>query len=152
MMQPYPAQPMMVAPGAPPHPSGPHQVMIAGGMGGGVPGQSFYMNGGMGGPVMTMPGTSYPTYPSMNSVHYEPATGVGQTAGEVLAAGMMNHEANQPQDFKPADDTPSRMYWVRQLDGHYILMSRATIDSFGTDGCRWFLQDDGVFYAVRLDG
>lgn len=146
-MQPYATQPMMTAPGAPPPPSVPPQVIFAGGMGPGGSGQPYYMNGGM----MMMAGNAYPGFIPMNGVHYEPATGVGQTASEVTAAGLMNDEANQPQDFKPADDNPSRMYWVRQLDGHYILMSRATIDSFGPDGCRWYVKDDGVFYAVRLE-
>lgn len=111
-------------------------------------GQPMLVNGGG---ASIMPGTSF--LPAVhNGVHYEPATGVGQTAGEVAAACLMNPELNEPQDFKPADDNPSRMYMVRQLDGQYIQMSRATIDSFGATGARWYLTDDGVFYAVRLEG
>lgn len=103
-----------------------------------------------GGPAPAMPGTFFPP-PAYNPIHNEPATGIGQTASEVAAACMMNPELNEPQDFKPADENPSRMYMVRQLDGQYIQMSRATIDSFGDKGVRWYCMDDGVFYAVRLE-
>lgn len=96
-----------------------------------------------------MPG-NYPTHPAQYPGHYEPAIGIGQTASEVAAAAMMNPELNQPQDFEPKDKNPSRMYMVRQLDGNYIQMSRATIDFFGK-ACRWYVTDDGVFYAVRLE-
>lgn len=119
---------------------------MAGGMGGGIPpGQPVLVNGG---PAPMMPGT-FP--PVMNPIHNEPATGIGQTASEVASAFLTNPELNEPQDFKPADDNPSRMYMVRQLDGQYIQMPRATIDSFGKNGARWYCTDDGVFYAVRLE-
>lgn len=149
--QPYPAQPMMVAGGPA---QGPPVMMGAGFGGGGVPpGQPVLVHAGpapmgMGGAPM-MPG-NFPAHPSQFPVHNEPATGIGQTASEVAAAFMTNPELNEPQDFKPADDTPSRMYMVRQLDGHYIQMPRATIDSFGK-GARWYVTDEGVFYAVRLE-
>lgn len=147
--QPYQAQPMIFGAGGPPIQGPP--VMV--GPGGVPPGQPVLVHGGpapmgMGGPTL-MPG-NYPTHPAQYPVHYEPATGIGQTAGEVAAAAMMNPELNQPQDFEPKDKNPSRMYMVRQLDGHYIQMSRATIDHFGK-ACRWYVTDDGVFYAVRLE-
>lgn len=139
-----PVQPM-VMPGGTGVPAG-TPIMVAGGVGGGVPpGQPVLVNGG---PAPMMPGT-FPY--SMPAMHLDPATGVGQTAGEVAAGFMMNPELNEPQDFKPGDDNPSRMYMVRQLDGQYIQMSRATIDSFGDKGARWYCTDDGVFYAVRLE-
>lgn len=150
--QPYQAQPMMVA-------GGPMQgppMMVGGGFGGGgvPPGQPVLVHGGpapmgMGGvPMMpgNYPAAPYPQFP----MHNEPATGIGQTAGQVAAGYMTNPELNEPQDFKPADDNPSRMYMVRQLDNHYIQMPRATIDSFGK-GARWYVTDEGVFYAVRLE-
>lgn len=146
--QPYPGQPMIIG-GSNLAAGQPMMVpMAGGGVGGGVPpGQPVLLNGG---PAPMMPGT----FPPMNTLaapyHYEPATGFGQTTGEVAAACMTNRELNEPQDFKPADDSPSRMYMVRQLDGAYIQMPRATIDSFG-EGARWYCTDDGVFYAVRLD-
>lgn len=128
---------------------GPHGPPLVLGPGGVSYGQPVMMNGG---PVPMMPGTTFPPPAYHHPIHYEPATGIGQTASEVAAAYMMNPELNEPQDFKPADPTPSRMYMVRQLDGQYIQMSRATIDSFGDKGARWYCTDDGVFYAVRLDG
>lgn len=150
--QPYPAQPMMLG-GGPPIQGPP--MMVAGGFGGGgvPPGQPVLVHGGpapigMGGPPM-MPG-NFPTHSSQFPVHHEPATGIGQTAGEVAAGYMTNPELNEPQDFKPADDSPSRMYMVRQLDGHWIQMPRATIDHFGK-AARWFVTPEGVFYAVRLE-
>lgn len=93
-----------------------------------------------------MPG-SYPP-PGYQAFHPEPATGIGLTASEVANSWMTNPQLNEPQDFKPADDDPSRMYMVRQFDGQYIQMPRITIDSLG---CRWYVRDDGVFYAVRLE-
>lgn len=142
--QPYHSQPMVIGGG---NLSGgqPMMMPMAGGVGGGVPpGQPVLVNGG---PAPMMPGTFPPTAAPF---HYDPATGMGQTTGEVAAACMMNRELNEPQDFKPADASPSRMYYVRQLDGQYIQMPRATIDSFG-NGARWYCTDEGVFYAVRLD-
>lgn len=124
----------------------PMMMPMAGGVGGGIPpGQPVLVSGG---PAPMMPGT-YPH--SMPAMHHDPALGIGQTAGEVAAGYMTNPELNEPQDFKPADENPGRMYMVRQLDGQYIQMSRATIDSFGDKGARWYCTDDGVFYAVRLE-
>jgi hypothetical protein len=54
----------------------------------------------------------------------------------------------QPQDFKPADDDPTRFYWVRELDGNWTQRNRLTIDHLGD--CRWYLADAGYFYAIRL--
>ncbi|KUI65582.1 hypothetical protein VM1G_00154 [Cytospora mali] len=150
--QPYQAQPMMIAGGVQ---AGQPVMMAAPGGGGGVPpGQPVLVNGGpapmMGGvggqPAFMMPGNNNTFLP----VHNEPATGIGETAGQVAAAYMTNPELNEPQDFKPADDNPSRMYMVRQLDGQYIQMPRITIDSFGKNA-RWYVTDEGVFYAVRLE-
>ncbi|KAJ4420127.1 hypothetical protein N0V82_004574 [Gnomoniopsis sp. IMI 355080] len=132
--QPYPGQPMFMGGGN--MSSGqPMMMPMAGGAGGGVPpGQPVLVNGG---PAPMMPGA----FPAMNNMaapfHFDPA------------AGMTNPELNEPQDFKPADDSPSRMYWVRQLDGEYCQMPRITIDSFG-QAARWYCTDEGVFYAVRL--
>ncbi|ROV99083.1 hypothetical protein VMCG_06649 [Cytospora schulzeri] len=148
--QPYQQQPMMVAGGV--QTGQPVMMAAPGGFGGGgvPPGQPVLVNGGpapvMGGqPAFMMPGNN--TFPPM---HNEPATGIGETAGQVASAYMSNPELNEPQDFKPADENPSRMYMVRQLDGQYIQMPRITIDSFGK-GARWYATDDGVFYAVRLE-
>jgi hypothetical protein len=84
-------------------------------------------------------------------VYPEPALGVGRTIGEVTAEQMQfAHQSNlfEPQDFKPADDDPSRYYMVRELDGAWTQRNRFTIDNLGD--CRWYLTDEGYFYAVRL--
>ncbi|KAH7326375.1 hypothetical protein B0I35DRAFT_422543 [Stachybotrys elegans] len=54
----------------------------------------------------------------------------------------------EAQDFKPADDDPSRFYYVRELDGNWTQRNRFTIDHMGD--CRWFVTEKGWFYAVRL--
>jgi hypothetical protein len=54
---------------------------------------------------------------------------------------------NDPQDFKPADDNPHRTYWCRELDNNFVLRPRHQIDRLHA---RWYMMDDGVFYAVRL--
>lgn len=107
-------------------------------------------------PVMMVHGNGgIPAAPPtvMNGGHMGmmPGTFPGHQAG-LLTSSVQNRELNEPQDFRPADEDPARMYWVRQFDGHYVAMPRATIDAFGDEGARWYVTDDGVFYAVRLDG
>lgn len=113
---------------------------FGGGLGGGPP--TFMMMSG-GAP---MPGN----YGEGMGIHPEAAMGVGQTPGEVLQEQLEFAHANnlyEPQDFKPADDDKSRFYWVRELDGNWTQRSRATVDRIG---CRWYVTDSGIFYAVRL--
>lgn len=77
-------------------------------------------------------------------------TGIGRTAGEIAteqARIAEQQDLTKPQDFKPADDDPSRFYWMRELDGEWTQRNRLTIDHLG---CRWFLHEGGYFYAVRL--
>ncbi|EPE03526.1 hypothetical protein F503_06699 [Ophiostoma piceae UAMH 11346] len=122
---------------------GPPMVMMPGmGMPGGPGGN--YAVGGMGG-MGGMSGMGV-----MGGVHPEPALGVGQTPTEVLQEQLefaYNNNMYEPQDFKPADDDKSRFYWVREMDGNWTQRSRATIDHIG---CRWYITDSGMFYAVRL--
>lgn len=124
---------------------GPPVVMMSGGVpggnyivgGGGVSGGGFGGGGGFG----SVDG---------GGIHPEPAMGIGQTQSEVLQEQLEFAYANnlyEPQDFKPADDDKSRFYWLRELDGNWTQRSRATIDHLG---CRWYITDGGVFYAVRL--
>jgi hypothetical protein len=78
-------------------------------------------------------------------------SGFGKTASEVAAEHAQFAYANgvfEPQDFKPADDDPSRFYPVREVDGNWTQRSRMTIDNLGD--CRWFITPEGYFYAVRL--
>ena len=56
---------------------------------------------------------------------------------------------NDKQEMKPANDDPSKEYWVRELDGNWTQRNRMTIDSGDIGKCRWYAVD-GVFYAVRL--
>lgn len=134
------------------------------------PGVTYMTSGGTGGlggaggpPLVIMPGISGPGGSYMfgsggignfggvcGPVHFEPATGIGQTPNEVLQEQLEFAHANslyEPQDFKPADDDKSRFYWMRELDGNWAQRSRATIDHLG---CRWYITDSGVFYAVRI--
>lgn len=72
----------------------------------------------------------------------------------VAEAHMLNEHAavhseiDEPQDFRPADNNPSRMYRVCEVDGTWTIRSRFTIDSLGDS--RWYITDEGVFYAVRM--
>ncbi|KAK0711258.1 hypothetical protein B0H67DRAFT_493169 [Lasiosphaeris hirsuta] len=77
--------------------------------------------------------------------------GTVMTSSEVLAYNMELARANgvnKPQDFKPADNDPNRLYWVREPNGVYLQRDRRTIDHLN---CRWYVKSDGVFYAVRLN-
>lgn len=88
--------------------------------------------------------------PQPMPVHCDPVLGVGRTTSEISEEQRQFAEANnlfQPQDFKPSDDDPSRFYMVREVDGTWTQRNRLTIDSLG---CRWYLADEGYFYAVRL--
>ncbi|KAM6519508.1 hypothetical protein FALCPG4_013136 [Fusarium falciforme] len=104
---------------------------------------------GMAGGVAAMPG-AVPIIAG-NSGHIPDVTGVGRTAGEEqLRQIQFAHENRlyEPQDFKPADDDPSRFYYVREVDGNWTQRNRFTIDHMGD--CRWYVTDEGWFYAVRL--
>ncbi|RYP64047.1 hypothetical protein DL770_009256 [Monosporascus sp. CRB-9-2] len=106
------------------------------------PGVFQQVGQGMAVPGQPMPGM--PTFPP-------DIMGIGKTSAEMAmeqAHAAANNQANEPQDFQPADPDPGRMYWVRQLDNEWIQMSRFTIDRLA---CRWFIWPNGVFYAVRLE-
>lgn len=81
----------------------------------------------------------------------DPVSGQGQTTSEIHATQAHFAYANnmfEPQDIKPADDDKSRYYFVRELDGEWTQRNRFTIDNLGD--CRWYVTNDGVFYAVRM--
>ncbi|CAK7265368.1 hypothetical protein SEPCBS119000_001476 [Sporothrix epigloea] len=128
------------------------------------PGVPYMTHGGGGSPMVILPGTggtagcymlggdggilNFGT--GLGPVHPEPAVGLGQTPNELLHEQLEFAHANNlydPQDFKPADDDKSRFYWMRESDGNWTQRSRATIDHLG---CRWYITEGGVFYAVRL--
>ncbi|KAA8630565.1 hypothetical protein SMACR_06456 [Sordaria macrospora] len=124
--QPVPGQPMMMAQPQPAY--GPGATVIVAGNA----------------PVAPMPAAP-------GAIHPEPALGIGLTAAEVAANNeQIAYENNmdEAQDFKPADDDPSRMYRCREVDGTWTLRNRFTVDNLGD--CRWYMTDDGVFYAVRM--
>ncbi|KAF4468615.1 hypothetical protein FALBO_4493 [Fusarium albosuccineum] len=92
-----------------------------------------------------------PVFAGNTGHHIPEVSGVGRTAGEEQLRQIKFAHANrlyEPQDFKPADDDPSRFYFVREVDGNWTQRNRFTIDHIGD--CRWYVTDEGWFYAVRL--
>ncbi|KAI9167500.1 hypothetical protein HJFPF1_03628 [Paramyrothecium foliicola] len=86
-----------------------------------------------------------------NASHIPDISGIGRTTGEEGLRQIKFAHANkmfEPQEFKPADDDPSRFYYVREVDGNWTQRNRFTIDRMGD--CRWYVTDEGWFYAVRL--
>ncbi|UNI21355.1 hypothetical protein JDV02_007351 [Purpureocillium takamizusanense] len=76
--------------------------------------------------------------------------GLGRTPQEEVLHQVQfayNNKLFEPQDMKPGDDDPSRFYWVREIDGNWTQRSRYSIDQIP---CRWYVTDEGWFYAVRL--
>lgn len=98
----------------------------------------------------SMGGGGVPVFAGSTSLPPD-VTGFGKTAGEVAMEQAQFAYANglfEPQDFKPADDDPSRYYPVREVDGNWTQRNRFTIDNLGD--CRWYVTNEGYFYAVRL--
>ncbi|KAI3531615.1 hypothetical protein CABS01_00230 [Colletotrichum abscissum] len=97
-----------------------------------------------------MGGGGMPVFPGNTNLPPD-VTGYGKTAGEVAMEQAQFAYSNglfEPQDFKPADDDPSRYYPVREVDGNWTQRNRFTIDNLGD--CRWYVTNEGYFYAVRL--
>ncbi|PHH76532.1 hypothetical protein CDD83_4240 [Cordyceps sp. RAO-2017] len=120
-----------VAPGQP-FPAGPQMMVAAAGGGAPVP-LPFGVPG--------MPG---------NGNNAPEVAGVGRTPNEEMLRQIQFAHQNklfEPQDFKPGDDDPSRFYFVREVDGNWTQRNRYTIDQLA---CRWYVTDEGWFYAVRL--
>ena len=95
------------------------------------------------------PSFAGPSFPGQPPVHVEPAMGVGLTPNETTAQNMrvaQNNRAFEPQDFKPADPDPYRMYWIREVNGHWALFPRRQIDRLDA---RWCRTAEGVVYAIR---
>ena len=102
--------------------------------------------------VVQMPGNPSLMHgvPAQPPVHVEPAMGVGLTPNETIAENVrmaQNNKAYEPQDIKPADPDPYRMYWFRELNGHWAVFPRRQIDRLDA---RWYRTNEGVFYAIRL--
>jgi hypothetical protein len=130
------AQPMMI--GGQPAMSSAHQPFTAApqvAYGGGA-------GGGFGGP---------PVFTG-NSGNAPDVSGIGRTPAEEQLRQVQfayNNKLFEPQEFKPADDDPSRFYWCREKDGAWTQRNRYTIDNVGDH--RWYVTDEGWFYAVRLN-
>ncbi|GAB0135826.1 hypothetical protein EsDP_00004149 [Epichloe bromicola] len=109
-----------------------------------VPGHTMPMGMPAGAPIPVIPGNA--TSSSVPDV-----SGLGKTPHEETLRQVefaYNNRLFEPQDFKPADDDPSRFYYVREVDGNWTQRNRFTIDHMGD--CRWYVTDEGWFYAVRL--
>jgi hypothetical protein len=126
----------------------------------GVPGQAF-MNtaAGIPPPVMATAagaGAAMPVFPGNfppPSTAVPEVSGMGRTPNEEMLRQVEFAYTNrlfEPQDFKPADDDPSRFYYVREVDGNWTQRNRFSIDQMGDS--RWYVTDEGWFYAVRLPG
>ncbi|KAI5928619.1 hypothetical protein F4810DRAFT_644448 [Camillea tinctor] len=111
-----------------------------------VPAMAYPQAGGSG-PAMVVPGNGAPGAPFPPEI-----MGIGKTSSEVQVEQAIAAQSNQvlePQDMKPADDDPSRMYYCRELDGAWIQRNRYSIDRMGD--FRWYVWPNGIFYAVRLN-
>ncbi|PTB72861.1 hypothetical protein M440DRAFT_1340809 [Trichoderma longibrachiatum ATCC 18648] len=101
-------------------------------------------------PPMGMPGAGgMPVYAGNGQI--PDVFGLGKTPAEETVRQLQFAHANklfEPQEFKPSDDDPSRFYYVREVDGNWTQRNRFTIDHLGD--CRWYVTDEGWFYAVRM--
>ncbi|KAH9900340.1 hypothetical protein F4778DRAFT_781883 [Xylariomycetidae sp. FL2044] len=104
--------------------------------------------GPTGPPGMVLPGNTLPNNPGMLAPD---VMGIGKTRTENQLNQIMiaeKNNINEPQDFKPADDDPSRMYWCKEADGNWTQRNRYSIDQM--ENCRWYITREGVFYSKRF--
>ncbi|TWU73541.1 hypothetical protein ED733_003750 [Metarhizium rileyi] len=105
------------------------------------------------GPIPIFPGNPPPP---QTSTAMPEVSGMGRTPNEEMLRQVefaYNNRLFEPQDFKPADEDPSRYYYVREVDGNWTQRNRFTIDHMGD--CRWYITDEGWFYAfarLRIRG
>ncbi|KAL6871918.1 hypothetical protein J3F83DRAFT_760328 [Trichoderma novae-zelandiae] len=102
-------------------------------------------------PAMGMSGAGGMPVFAGNAGQIPDVSGLGRTHGEETVRQLQFAHANklfEPQEFKPSDDDPSRFYYVREIDGNWTQRNRFTIDHLGD--CRWYVTDEGWFYAVRM--
>ncbi|KAG5980328.1 hypothetical protein E4U55_004152 [Claviceps digitariae] len=103
-------------------------------------------------PIGVQAGAAIPIIPgNATSSNVPDVSGLGKTPHEETLRQVefaYNNRLFEPQEFKPADDDPSRFYYVREVDGNWTQRNRFTIDHMGD--CRWYVTDEGWFYAVRL--
>lgn len=121
-----------------------------------MPGQAYMPPGAQGyqpmAPALAQPAMGAPPFFAGNAGPNVPeVAGLGRTPHEEMLRQIQFAHANkvfEAQDFKPADDDPSRFYFVREVDGNWTQRNRFSIDHMGD--CRWYVTDEGWFYAVRL--
>ncbi|KAL7934465.1 hypothetical protein V8C35DRAFT_279636 [Trichoderma chlorosporum] len=102
-------------------------------------------------PTMGVPGVGGMPVIAGNGGQIPDVSGLGRTPAEETVRQLQFAHANklfEPQEFKPSDDDPSRFYYVREVDGNWTQRNRFTIDHLGD--CRWYVTDEGWFYAVRM--
>ncbi|RFU74092.1 hypothetical protein TARUN_8161 [Trichoderma arundinaceum] len=102
-------------------------------------------------PAMGMSGIGGVPVIAGNAGQIPDVSGLGRTPAEETVRQLQFAHANklfEPQEFKPSDDDPSRFYYVREVDGNWTQRNRFTIDHLGD--CRWYVTDEGWFYAVRM--
>ncbi|KAH8165304.1 hypothetical protein CIB48_g2953 [Xylaria polymorpha] len=110
-----------------------------------APGGPAYVANGIGPTPPMTPPTAYFGGGNLGGVE------MGKTKNELDAETRYNaqhNQMNEPQGIKPADDDVSRMYWCRELDGQWVSRSRFSLDRMGN--FRWYVTQDGVFYAKML--
>lgn len=132
----YPVQapsPMAALAGGQPVPCGGPPMMVQGGMNAAA---------AFNGPV--------PIVASVPASAGPEVSGLGRTPNEEMIRQVefaYQNKLFEPQDFKPSDDDPSRFYYCREQDGNWTQRSRYTLDRMAV---RWYVTDEGWFYAVRL--
>ncbi|KAL7786740.1 hypothetical protein V8C37DRAFT_405198 [Trichoderma ceciliae] len=102
-------------------------------------------------PAMGMSGAGGMPVIAGNGGQIPDVSGLGRTPAEETVRQLQFAHANklfEPQEFKPSDDDPSRFYYVREVDGNWTQRNRYTIDHLGDS--RWYVTDEGWFYAVRM--
>lgn len=96
-------------------------------------------------PAGGMPGGGMPGGGGAPNVEF------GKTKNEIEADNQANavyNQVNEPQDMKPGDDDPSRMYWTKELDGNWTTRNRFSLDAM--KNFRWYVTAGGVFWAKML--
>jgi hypothetical protein len=83
---------------------------------------------------------------------YYPGSYAGATGSQHLGNLIQRNANDKPQDIHPSDPDKSRMYQVREVDGHWTQRNLMTIDSGDIGAVRWYQRTDGTFYAQRLPG
>lgn len=98
------------------------------------------------------PGQMFVGTASVPPQHPPDIMGIGKTGLEAWYEQCYNsqletNKMSEPQDFKPADPDPGRMYPCREVDGAWTQRNLVTIERL--EDARWYIDSHGRFYAVR---